>query len=66
MDIKFRATQHQQQDARNYGALGGILGHEITHGFDDQGRKFGANGQFSNWWSPGALNPAPWTINLKP
>mgnify|MGYP002636233250 CR=1 FL=1 len=37
-------------DARNYGALGAVLGHEITHGFDDQGRKFGADGQMHDWW----------------
>ena len=37
--------------ARNFGALGGILGHEITHGFDDQGRKFGGRGTLANWWT---------------
>lgn len=40
-------------DARNYGSLGGVIGHEITHGFDDQGRKFGEMGQSTNWWTQG-------------
>lgn len=43
----------QYPDARNYGALGGVIGHEITHGFDDQGRKFGQDGQSTNWWTAG-------------
>jgi len=43
----------QYPDARNYGALGGVIGHEITHGFDDQGRKFGQDGQSTNWWTSG-------------
>jgi len=34
----------------NYGAIGMIIGHEITHGFDDQGRHMGANGNMENWW----------------
>ena len=38
--------------ARNYGHLGAIIGHEITHGFDDQGRKFGAGGEIRDWWTP--------------
>ncbi|HEY1216252.1 MAG TPA: M13 family metallopeptidase, partial [Bryobacteraceae bacterium] len=37
--------------AHNYGAIGGVAGHEITHGFDDQGRKIDANGQLRDWWT---------------
>lgn len=36
----------------NYGALGGIIGHEIIHGFDDQGRKSDQSGRLRDWWSP--------------
>jgi endothelin-converting enzyme/putative endopeptidase len=38
-------------DAENYGHIGGIIGHELTHGFDDQGRKFDGNGNLSDWWT---------------
>lgn len=37
--------------AVNYGAIGGVIGHEIGHGFDDQGSKFSATGALENWWS---------------
>ncbi|MFN4299078.1 MAG: M13 family metallopeptidase [Thermaurantimonas sp.] len=37
--------------AINYGAIGGVIGHEFSHGFDDQGRKYNAFGQLSNWWN---------------
>jgi putative endopeptidase len=37
-------------DAVNYGAIGGVIGHEITHGFDDQGRKADATGKIRDWW----------------
>jgi endothelin-converting enzyme/putative endopeptidase len=38
--------------AVNYGAIGAIIGHEIGHGFDDQGRRFDAQGRIRDWWSP--------------
>ncbi|MEO5958850.1 MAG: M13 family metallopeptidase, partial [Opitutaceae bacterium] len=38
-------------DAVNYGAVGGVIGHEITHGFDDQGRRFDAAGNLTDWWT---------------
>jgi len=38
-------------DALNYGAIGSIIGHELTHGFDDQGRQFDADGNLKNWWT---------------
>ncbi|MBX9644048.1 MAG: M13 family metallopeptidase, partial [Novosphingobium sp.] len=40
------------EDAVNYGAIGGVIGHEIIHGFDDQGRKIDAKGAVRDWWSP--------------
>jgi putative endopeptidase len=37
--------------AVNYGAIGGVIGHELTHGFDDEGRKLDASGQLRDWWT---------------
>jgi putative endopeptidase len=39
-------------DAVNYGAMGAVIGHEMTHGFDDQGRQFDAQGNLKDWWTP--------------
>ncbi len=39
-------------DAVNYGAIGAVIGHEMTHGFDDQGRQFDAQGNLRDWWTP--------------
>ncbi|MEA3017556.1 MAG: putative endopeptidase, partial [Sphingomonadales bacterium] len=40
--------------AVNYGAIGAVIGHEIGHGFDDQGRQFDATGRVRDWWTPAA------------
>lgn len=38
----------------NFGGIGMVMGHELTHGFDDQGRKFDGSGRFTEWWEPAA------------
>lgn len=42
----------EASDAENYGAIGVVIGHEMTHGFDDQGRNFDAAGNMVDWWTP--------------
>jgi len=41
-----------RDDAVNFGAIGAVIGHELTHGFDDEGRRFAGNGDLRDWWTP--------------
>jgi predicted metalloendopeptidase len=42
----------EADDAINYGAIGAVIGHEVSHGFDDQGRKSDGDGNLRDWWTP--------------
>jgi putative endopeptidase len=49
--LQFPFFDLNADDAVNYGSIGGIIGHEITHGFDDKGRQYNADGNLRDWWT---------------
>jgi putative endopeptidase len=49
--LRFPFFDFEADDAINYGGIGAVIGHEMTHGFDDQGRQFDANGNLQDWWT---------------
>lgn len=49
--LQYPFFDEKADDAVNYGGIGAVIGHEMTHGFDDQGRLYAADGNLSNWWS---------------
>lgn len=49
--LQFPFFDFGADDAVNYGGIGAVIGHEITHGFDDQGRQFAADGNLKDWWT---------------
>ena len=51
--LQFPFFDANADDAINYGGIGMVIGHEITHGFDDQGRQYDAEGNLKDWWTPG-------------
>lgn len=50
--LQFPFFDFNADDAVNYGGIGGVIGHEMTHGFDDQGAQYDAEGYLRNWWTP--------------
>ncbi len=50
--LQFPFFNPAADDAVNYGAMGAVIGHEMSHGFDDQGRQFDAKGTLRDWWTP--------------
>jgi putative endopeptidase len=49
--LQFPFFDFEADDAVNYGGIGAVIGHEMTHGFDDQGRQFAADGNLKDWWN---------------
>lgn len=49
--LQFPFFDFEADDAVNYGGIGAVIGHEMTHGFDDQGRQFAADGNLRDWWT---------------
>jgi putative endopeptidase len=49
--LRFPFFDYKADDAINYGGIGAVIGHEITHGFDDKGRLYDADGTLRNWWT---------------
>jgi len=49
--LQFPFFDNDADDAINYGGIGAVIGHEMTHGFDDQGAQYDKDGNLKNWWS---------------
>ncbi|MDP4245183.1 MAG: M13 family metallopeptidase, partial [Bacteroidota bacterium] len=49
--LQFPFFDFEADDAVNYGGIGAVIGHEMTHGFDDNGRQFAADGNLKDWWT---------------
>jgi putative endopeptidase len=49
--LQFPFFDFEADDALNYGGIAAVIGHEMTHGFDDQGRKYAADGNLKDWWT---------------
>ena len=49
--LQFPFFDEARDDAANYGAIGAVIGHEIGHGFDDQGSKYDGDGRLLDWWT---------------
>lgn len=54
--LQFPFFEFAADDAINYGAIGAVIGHEMTHGFDDQGRQYDADGNLKEWWTKADAN----------
>jgi putative endopeptidase len=50
--LQFPFFDFNADDAVNYGGIGAVIGHEMTHGFDDQGAQYDADGNLKDWWTP--------------
>ena len=50
--LQFPFFDKNADDAINYGGIGMVIGHEMTHGFDDQGRQYDKDGNLKDWWTP--------------
>jgi endothelin-converting enzyme/putative endopeptidase len=53
--LQYPFFNRESPDYLNYGAIGLVMGHELTHGFDDEGRRYDADGNLKEWWSPSVL-----------
>src|SRR5690606_18045340 len=49
--LQFPFFAFEADDAINYGGIGAVIGHEMTHGFDDSGRQYAADGNLKDWWT---------------
>ncbi|MDR3606810.1 MAG: M13 family metallopeptidase [Oligoflexia bacterium] len=53
--LQYPFFNRESPDYLNYGAIGVVMGHELTHGFDDEGRRFDGDGNLRDWWEPSVL-----------
>ncbi len=62
--LRFPFFDNDADDAVNYGGIGAVIGHEVSHGFDDQGSKFDHEGNLKNWWTEDDINKFQGKTNM--